>query len=485
METLKNNAIEQRESESRREPGLLTKEEAGRLRNLLAILANGAVAVVGSEAISKLPEHAYATGHFAEVPAERPDLKAAIEALTGDTIVKTSETEIFTTAPPVEPESTPLGIEKPTDQAPVSSVRPEVRPEYVVTYDQSLYESVPDDSENLLKAVEQHRQFISMNDGVLFTDSEGKVVASLDVTIIDGINPGRGFTETGHVSEGYDSAWRDTALEVVERTTGVPADSLGTSFNWLELQSAAADMGSHPNSVIEVVEHYSSEVLENGQTKLEYLQDHLEIVNEAMPETLRAAVRTLALGIPGEETRFKPDVVSPVGATTTFQFMHATWEGLGYPPFETFPNGEPPYELTVEAFGRYLGVIYNELMNEETSASLERVTALFSSEEAFHEQFLAVVIVNAYNAGPGTMRAAINAFVESDEFRLLESDVEVAGYDVFYTLSRYAHQNNEGALAYYKDDAMNYPTKVIAYSTYVQPESEELVAFLELHQTEN
>jgi len=347
-----------------------------------------------------------------------------------------------------------------------SMPRPIPRPEYVESVAPGAYESIPEDSRQFLTAVETTRQFITMPEGALVLNAAGEVVGVAPAGGVSGVMPSAGYVESGHVTDGFSGEWQDAVLTAAARELAMDASDLALNTSvWVDLQNGAEKLGVYPESISAMALQFAAvPVAGTDLNRLEYLRTNFHIPNTNMPHELKDALEGVMLGIPGEESRFDDTVVSSADAHTAFQILSSTWEGLGYPPFSSYEAGVPPYHLQVEAFGRHIGNIYNEIHTPETVARLNQIRTHFDSDADYYTYFLAPLMVNAYNTGGGTMRAAVATFIDSPDFMDMNGST-FAGYYVFDRLRHVAYESDEGALANYQEWSMQYPVSVMAYAT--------------------
>lgn len=348
-------------------------------------------------------------------------------------------------------------------------------------------ESIKPMSEAFAVEVGAEKTFVEMPNGVLFLNEEGKAVAVVPASIIAGVNPGKGFSETGRVTEGYASAWKRTAKELALRSTD---DIASTQYNWKDIQSALSNKNesmdaSKVHSIMDVVYYFGDKDVRNGDglSRIEYLKEHL-VFDESIPKEIQTELHFLALGIAGEETRFRDGIKSVVNAGGVFQFMPETVEGLGYEQYVTYEGeGEDkkavdlksiPYTVQVEMLGKHLSNIYKELYGHLDASEIDQIQQLFASEKDFNTFFLAPVMINAYNTGAGRMSRAIKEFATPDRvFEMHEKYNEVAGYDLFNDLTEFAETANTGSLSGYKTASASYTFKVYGYALSISQGYEE------------
>jgi hypothetical protein len=335
-------------------------------------------------------------------------------------------------------------------------------------------ENINQGSEEFAVDVSAEKAFIEMPNGVLYLDSSGKPVAIVPATIIDGVNPGKGFLETGRVTEGYASAWKREARELAEQSS---ENIISTKYNWRDIQSALNNknesMDSNEiHSIMDIVYYFGDKDVRDGDglSRIEYLKEHL-VFDASLPEEIQTELRFLAAGIAGEESRFRDGIKSSANAGGIFQFMPETVDGLGYGHFVRYEGGKAvalksiPYTVQVEMLGKHLSNIYKELYGHLDTSEIDQIQQLFASEKDFNTFFLTPVMINAYNTGAGRMSKAIKEFATPDRvFEMHEKYNETVGYDLFHDLTEFAEISNKGSLSGYKIASASYTVKVFGYA---------------------
>lgn len=429
----------------------------------------GAVAAAASglpEALKKIqagdaPETATYTAPEQEHPTETPaeSLPNDLQQIPAQVkVVEMSKQVQDIIEDVVEQAEVPIRTDAP-------DVRPEARPEHVAQVDRATYERIPVGSKHFLTEVETTRQFITMSQGVQVLNADKEVVGTVPAEEVSGVLPSAAYADSGFVTDGFSGEWLDTVKTVAARELGVGDDSLILNSSvWVDLQNGAEKLGSYPESIAAMTLTFAAAPVEHtGLSRLEYLHTHFHIPNDRMPFRLKDAVEDIALGIPGEESRFDDTVVSSADAHTAFQILPETWEAMEYPPFESFADGVPPYQMQVEAFGRHLGNIYDEIHTAEMIPKLEQIRRQFKNDDDYFTYFMAPLMVNAYNTGAGTMRAAVSTFLEDPVYFDIKG-VTVEGYNLFDWVSTVAYEADDGPLARYQEWSRQYTISVMAYA---------------------
>ncbi len=340
---------------------------------------------------------------------------------------------------------------------------------------ESGIENINEGSEEFAIEVGAEKAFVEMEDGVLFFNAEGEPIAIVPASIIDGVNPGKGFSETRHVTEGYAVAWKNVARQRVEEITGEKV--AGARYNWRDIQSALKNkneaMDLHAiHSIIDIVYYFGDKEVRGGDglSRIEYLRKHLQF-DDSIPEEIQKELGFLALGIAGEESRYRSDLKSKSGAEGVFQFMPATVAGLGYEEYVVYKDDKAvdikpiPYTVQVEMLGKHLSNIYKELYGHLSPEQIDSLRVLFESEEDFNTFFITPVMINAYNTGSGRMAKAIKEFITPERISQLQEEYDdIVRYDIFDDLTEFAKDSDDGLLAGYKDASASYTFKVYGYA---------------------
>lgn len=355
-------------------------------------------------------------------------------------------------------------------------------------------------SEAFSKDVSSRVQEITMPNGVLYVGADGAPLAMVPAQMLGEQNPGKGFTEEGRVTEGYDSRWMEEAKKVAARfQPEVMADGVTARYNWKEVQNAISNPDEHMtaenvDSIQDIVFYFGDKETRDGDglSRIEYVQEHV-VLDEKIPEALQKELVKLVVGIAAQESRYNDAVKSPVGASGIFQLMPQTVDGLGeYSEYviykkETVTDDEGtekeiavpvglnsiPLTVQVEMAGEHISNIYNELRAHVDEQVFTDVRQLYTSDEDFFAYFMAPVIINAYNTGGGRMAALIKTFMTPEkQASLQEVYGERAGYDIFEQMTDFGHASDEGLLNEYRRDSATYFEGVLAFYLMIQRDYE-------------
>ena len=336
------------------------------------------------------------------------------------------------------------------------------------------YENINKGSEEFAVEVSVEKTFVEMPNGVLFISSEGAPVAIMRASVISGVNPGKGFSETGHVTEGYAKSWKEEARNLADQSV---SDIAQARYNWRDIQSALNNKNEQINtgeinSIMDIVYYFGDKEVRDGGglSRIEYLTKHI-VFDDEIPDTIQTELRFLVLGIAGEESRYRSDIKSSVNAGGVFQIMPKTAEGMGYKEYVVYENGVPtdmhpmPYTTQVEMVGKHFGNIYRELTAHLADTDLQEIQQLFSSEEEYQKFFYTPCMINAYNTGADRMAKAIKEFVTPEMLvSLKDKYAEGARYDLYDDLTEFAAMSQKGALEGYQEASSTYTRKVFAYA---------------------
>lgn len=304
-------------------------------------------------------------------------------------------------------------------------------------------------------------------DEILFVNEEGAPLGeAVKLQPIDGISPGP-IDENGFLTEEMNQTWLDRQRERICAELEVPCDlpnELPRQINVIpQLREAVYQTPNediNPKTYLDLVEHFANKSVIGAEdkTRLEYVRervgDHLNV-----PATAKAELILLIPGLAAQESHFNNASESGVGAQGIFQFMPDTWRDFGYTPEDIrFLSKQ------VEAAGKYFSRAHVFFQNNAGQALSRAQQEYFNgSQEEFEKNFLAPLLLNSYNSGPGRMVSVIKWFTdhypnrESLE-RLIGTHPEGFGKDVYQALTRQAIGNIPG----YGQDSSQYVVRLSA-----------------------
>jgi hypothetical protein len=174
--------------------------------------------------------------------------------------------------------------------------------------------------------------------------------------------------------------------------------------------------------------------------------------------TVRNNLEALAPALAFTESRYK-DVASEKGAFGVMQLMPKTWAELAKEDEEI-----DSVEAQIKVAARLMEQTYRYLLSscKDELAYIEG-TFFGGDTESFETACLTPCLLNAYNAGMGTMAQLIKDFIElypnpASTVELFEQSETLTGYDVFIGMTHTALQQEW--VDWYKDIAANYTCKV-------------------------
>lgn len=316
-------------------------------------------------------------------------------------------------------------------------------------------------------------------DQVLFVDAIGRPVGNgLPVTLSDAA----GYTPEemvwrykGDAPVGISPVWSRAQKEILSHETGIPADEIFIRHVYLDLKK---DEDEDTQSRIEMVYRNANMVvpgLEEPVSVSEFITTHLDL--SSLDLVVAEEFRPYIVGIAAEESRFKNDKTSTVGAVGMLQTMPDTV--LGYMEengIETLDPRDITEQIKVASY--HIEKTYTYL-RDELWVELDAITqAYFAGDELMMKKYFFVpLIINAYNAGQGRMKQVVQEFLKNyigaeAATEALGVTMPLTGYDVFFAMSHLVAR--EELVPRYLEDASTYVEKVIgwkrAFDTFAQNE---------------
>ena len=242
-----------------------------------------------------------------------------------------------------------------------------------------------------------------------------------------------------------------------------------------EPEYAEYDEKSHSGFFNYEVEYYQSSFaaeipqISNRLEVLDTIRSHFTL--RRIPEPMAGYLEDLVVGMAIEESRLDEDAKSGAGAFGVLQLMPQTWDELA-------KEGESSDDLIdqVKVAARLLEQSYRHIENT-CRQELDIICDVFFDGDynTFQREFYTPLLINSYNAGMGSMATLVQWFVvkfqtPEDTVDLFEQSEVLTGYDVFLALAHGSTQ--EGVVAWYKEDASTYTTKIYgaksAYESYIE-----------------
>jgi hypothetical protein len=196
-----------------------------------------------------------------------------------------------------------------------------------------------------------------------------------------------------------------------------------------------------------------------GFSREEYLArriefDHHKFKTPEVPETIQEELRKYIVAQVFRESNFDNSSVNTVtGAFGSVQAMVATAVDEGYNPAELKLSFIEQTEFMGGYYARMYGWL-NHHIDDEAMAYLKEGL----SEEEFERDVMVPLLINAYNAGVGTLSNAVNTYYKAHK----SDPFEIGGKDRFLAIRDFAEASDQGSLANYKHEAGSYVTLTYA-----------------------
>jgi len=226
-----------------------------------------------------------------------------------------------------------------------------------------------------------------------------------------------------------------------------------------------------PESYLDIVLHYGKRETINGGglSRTQFVRENI-VEGSRLPAFIKKELRDLSVGLAAQESAFHNGLVSRSGAKGIFQFMPATWKGLGYKTNDIkFLTNQ--VEATSKLFVQSHAVLFGR-----SGKTLEEVKKIYfnGDDEMFEKYFITPVLVNAHNAGAGRMARVVGWFGEDMLARggsaISEKQYSSGvGYDLFYAMSKAARKESDiPLLKGYGADAAGYVPRVYALAELIR-----------------
>lgn len=256
--------------------------------------------------------------------------------------------------------------------------------------------------------------------------------------------------ESGVASEGTQEIIEGS--EVVEETE---VFSESKYFNGV-VRRYAVEYESELDFVLEYAQKITKGDPEE-RTRIEYISQMLQ--SPGVPSVVMQELRRLVAGLCFAESRFDAARISEVGARGMFQIMPATWKRYDAPEEKALALVEQT-EVAGEYFSRAYQSLKRHCRNELDAIKIEFFEGNTSE---FEKYFLTPLLINAYNAGDGTMVDLVKWFSRSygsqeESTGIYTSGEALSKYDVFFALADKG--NTEKAVKQYRKHAGAYALKV-------------------------
>jgi hypothetical protein len=173
---------------------------------------------------------------------------------------------------------------------------------------------------------------------------------------------------------------------------------------------------------------------------------------------VRSNLEALAPSLGFVESRYQ-NVVSKVKAFGVMQIMPATWDELSREG-ESRDNVEDQIKVAA----RLMEQAYQHITSTKSTELQIIKDRFFAGDSAdFDNCFLTPLVLNAYNAGMGSMSDLVGRFLElcptpKETVELFEQSETLTGFDVFIGMAHTAEL--QGWVDWYKEVASNYTCRV-------------------------
>jgi len=340
-------------------------------------------------------------------------------------------------------------------------------------------------SEMFEAQVEGFKAFTKLRkDEVLYLDESGRPVGTVQLEDFEGPLP-EGVT----VKEGQAPVYLYSIGEVDE--IGLPINNIPP--RWLN-QKQQELQGEHPDRTItrrmNVVEDFQAAYNEVDEPELvskiasgeidsydeivayflekpvrgheeynrmEYAQKMIRFRSEpdevrerpAVPETVQDGLRQMLPGLFAQESKFNAGLVSSADAAGLAQIKPRTWE-----EYRGTTEVSLRMDDQLEVVGELMSDNYHYLLHY-AGDSLEVLRGQYDSDEAFHEDLVVPLLINAYNVGGPGIGKMVDEFVANTPQEYMSS-----GKDLFMQFSDFSYESASEDGNAYGNDAREYVQRV-------------------------
>jgi len=174
---------------------------------------------------------------------------------------------------------------------------------------------------------------------------------------------------------------------------------------------------------------------------------------------IRNSIEALMPALAYVESRFDTEAESHKKAFGVLQIMPETWDDLA-------KEGEDKNSLSdqIKVAARLIEQTYRHI-TQSCSKELAIIKQNYFTNDAelFYQCFMSPVLMNAYNAGMGSLSRLIMQFAETyptpaSSVELFEQSEQLTGFDVFVGMSHTAY--HQEWLEWYKQHATDYTAKI-------------------------
>lgn len=201
-----------------------------------------------------------------------------------------------------------------------------------------------------------------------------------------------------------------------------------------------------------------------GRTRIgEVRENFMNETVAGLPNALREELAFLGPGLPAKESSYNNASDSGV-AVRIFQFRPEVYKELGFSDEDM-----KLLKNQVECANMFFVREYQSLSeNMAPVLTLIEQTYFPTSKERFERQFLPLVMLSVYHAGPRRVREALTWFAEQPK-------VDAQGYDVYEAMSSNLKEENEETkgsandpVPGYGEHSSNYAQKVFAFARLIE-----------------
>lgn len=236
---------------------------------------------------------------------------------------------------------------------------------------------------------------------------------------------------------------------------------------WLESDAKAHFISALIHGSQPVVGHES-------MTRMEYVRDAVEFPDHpvwgSIPESSQEKIRELLQALPVQESGYHNGLVSSAGAVGLSQLMPGTiLHMLGA---ERLPKKEQEkiiqdvqqsLEKQLEVVGKLFTNMHYTIFESDTYGIGEEARRELQQRHSgvmdkFDEEFVPLLLINAYNAGPARMGGVVKQYFAVEEHKRNG----LTGRELFFDIIEWAYDSKEGMAAGFGEDARNYVPKIYA-----------------------
>lgn len=210
-----------------------------------------------------------------------------------------------------------------------------------------------------------------------------------------------------------------------------------------------------------------------GRTRIgEVKKNFMNASVTGLPEPLREELAFLGPGLPAKESSYNNASDSGV-AVRIFQFQPEVYKALGFTDKDDKDNKDATdmkfLENQIACANLFFAKEYKNL-TETAEPALKLIQEQYfpEQEERFMRQFMPLVMLSVYHAGPGRVKKALVWFAN-------EAKMNAEGYDVYEAMSSSLKEENEGtpgtkndAVPGYGEHSSNYAQKVFAFARLIE-----------------